>query len=104
MKKASKPGGTTKPAQKRPAQKKLATKPAQPKKAQGGAGLAEVVAQLALSAEKLAQAADRLAEATARLSVTGGARHETLETPDQSIADSTTSRHESKAADATDGE
>ncbi len=103
MKKVNKPGGAANQAQKRPAHKKVATKPARPKNAQRAAGLAEVVAQLAVSAEKLAQAADRLAEATARPSV-GEARHETLETPDQSIADSTTSRHESKAADATDGE
>jgi len=53
MKKASRPGGMTKPAQKRPAQKKLVTKSAKPKKAQDGARLAEVVMQLALSAEKL---------------------------------------------------
>jgi hypothetical protein len=71
MKNATKPRGTTKPAQKKPARKRLATKPAKPNKVRGGAGLAEVVAQLALSAEKLSQAADRLAEATARPSVTG---------------------------------
>ncbi len=104
MKKVNKLGGAAKPAQKRPAQKKLATKPARPKTAQRAAGLAEVVAQLAVNAEKLAQAADRLADATARLSIAGEARHETLETPNQSIADSTTSRHESEAADATGGE
>jgi hypothetical protein len=61
MKKASRPGGATKSLQ-RPAQRKLTTKSAKPKKAQDGAGLAEAVAQLALSAEKLAQAADRLAD------------------------------------------
>ena len=104
MKKANKPGGAAKPAQKRPAQKKLATKPAQPKNAQRAAGLAEVVAQLAVSAEKLTQAADRLAEATARLSVTGRARHETLEAPGHSTADSIASPQESEAADATDSE
>ena len=104
MRKASNLGGAKKPAQKRAAPKMLATKPAKPKKAQDGAGLAEVVAQLALSAEKLAQAADRLAEATARLPVIGVARHETLETPGQSLADSTTPQPESEAADATDGE
>ena len=109
MKKVSKPSSATKPAQKTTAQKTTAqkkplAKPAKPRKAQGGAGLAEVVAQLALSAEKLAQAADRLAEATARLSITEEARHETLETPDQSIANATASRDESEAADATEGE
>jgi alpha-beta hydrolase superfamily lysophospholipase len=103
MKKASRPGGTTKPAQKRPAQKKLVTKSAKPKKAQDGARLAEVVTQLALSAEKLAQAADQLAEATARLTIIAEGRHETHETPDPSLADSTTSRHESEATDETDG-
>ena len=103
MKKASRPGGTTKPAQKRPAQKKLVTKSAKPKKAQDGARLAEVVTQLALSAEKLAQAADRLADATARLTIIAEARHETHETPDPSLADSTTARHESEATDETDG-
>ena len=36
--------------------KTLSTKLVKPKKAQDGAGLAEVVAQLAMSAEKLAQA------------------------------------------------
>jgi hypothetical protein len=104
MKKASRPGGMTKPAQKRPAQKKLVTKSAKPKKAQDGARLAEVVTQLALSAEKLAQAADRLAEATARLPVIGVAHHDSLETPGQSTTDSITAQQESEAADATDGE
>ena len=103
MKKASRPGGTTKPAQKRPTQKKLVTKSAKPKKAQDGARLAEVVTQLALSAEKLAQAADRLAEATARLPVIGVAHHESLETPSQSTTDSITAHQESEA-DETDGE
>ena len=103
MKKASRPGGTTEPAQKRPAQKKLVTKSAKPKKAQDGARLAEVVTQLALSVEKIAQAADRLADATARLTIIAEARHETHETPDPSLADSTTSRHESEVTDETDG-
>ena len=103
MKKASRPGGMTKPAQKRPAQKKLVTKSAKPKKAQDGARLAEVVTQLALSAEKLAQAADRLAEATARLTIIAEARHETQETPDPSLPDSTTSQHEFEATHETDG-
>jgi hypothetical protein len=104
MKKANKPAGAAKPAQQRPAQKKLATKPTRPKDTQRAAGLAEVVAQLALSAEKLALAADRLADATARLSVTGEEGHEGLETPRQSPADSTTRPQESEAADATDDE
>ena len=103
MKKASRAGGGTKTAQKRPAQKKLVTKSAKPKKAQDGARLAEVVTQLALSAENIAQAADRLTDATARLTIIAEARHETHETPDPSLADSTTSRHESEATDETDG-
>jgi hypothetical protein len=103
MKKASRPGGGTKAAQKRPAQKKLQTKPGQPKKARAKAGLAEIVAQLALSAEKIAQAADRLTDVTARLTIIAEARHETHETPDPSLADSTTSQHESEATDETDG-
>ena len=94
MKKANNRGVTTKPAQKRPTQKKLATKLAPPKQAQGGAGLAEVVAQLAQSAENLAEAADRLAQATTRLSVTEPARHETLEMPGQPPADSATPQPE----------
>ena len=36
MKKASRPSGTTKPAQKRPAQKKLVTKSAKPKRPKTG--------------------------------------------------------------------
>ena len=104
MKKANKPAGAVTPAQKRPAQKKLVTKSAKPKKAQDGARLAEVLTQLALSAEKLAQAADRLAEATARLPVIGVAHHESHETPGQLTTDSITAQQESEAADATDGE
>jgi hypothetical protein len=109
MNKASKPGGAKKLAQKRPAPKQPApkqqsTKPAKPRNAQSGAGLAEVVAQLALSAEKLAQAADRLTDATTRLSVTAAARHETLETQDQSTSDSTASPQEFEAAAETDSE
>ena len=103
MKKASRAGGGTKPAQKRPAQKKLQTKPDQPKKAQAKAGLAEIVAQLALSVEKIAQAVDRLTNVTARLTIIAEARHKTHETLDPSLADSTTSRHESEATDETDG-
>jgi hypothetical protein len=103
MKKASRPGGTTKPAQKRPAQKKLVTNSAKPKKAQDEARLAVVVAQLALSAEKIAQAADRLTNVTTRLTTIAEARHKTHETLDPSLADSTTSRHESEATDETDG-
>jgi hypothetical protein len=104
MTKASNRGVTTKPAQKRPTQKKPATKRARPKQAQGGAGLPEVVAQLAQSAEKLAQAADRLAQATRRLSVTEPARHEKLIMPGQPPADSATPQSESEVAAAAEGE
>lgn len=103
MKKASNRGTTTKLAQKRPTQKKPATKRARPTQAQGGAGLAEVVARLAVSAEKLAQAADRLAEATTRLSVAEPARHDKLDTPGQPPADSATPQPESEAAAASEG-
>jgi hypothetical protein len=81
MKKANKPGGAAKPALRKAGAKKVATKPARPTNAQRATGLAEVVARLAVSAEKLAQAADRLAEATARLSVTGEERPEPPEVP-----------------------
>ena len=104
MKKASNRGVTAKLAQKRPAQKKSATKRAQPQKAQGGAGLAEVVALLAVSAEKLAQAADRLAEATTQLSVAELARHERLDTPVQPPADSATPKPEPEAVAPDEGE
>ncbi len=79
MKKASKPGGTKKPAQKKPP-----TKLAKPKKAQGGAGLAEVIAELSRNTETLAQAADKLAEAAARLSAAAEALHGSAETPSRS--------------------
>jgi hypothetical protein len=104
MKKASNRGVTAKLAKKRPTQKKPVTKRARPNQAQGGAGLGEIVALLAVSAEKLAQAADRLAEATTRLSVTEPARHERLDTPVQPPANSTTSQSESEAAAAAEGE
>jgi hypothetical protein len=95
MKKASKPGAARKPAQKAAGTKqstaKLQTttqssaKP-KPRRAQGQAELAEVVARLALSAEKLVQAADRLAAATLRNSQTGERQNEPIETPPQSTA------------------
>ncbi len=104
MKKASKPTGAKKPAEKRPIQKQPLTRPVKPKKAQGGTGLAQVVAQLGKSAEKLAQAADRLAEATARLSVTREARHEIIKTEGESTPDSAASPLEFEAADVNDSE
>ncbi len=93
MKKASKPGGAKKPAQKKPP-----AKPAKPKKAQGGAGLAEVVAELSRNTATLAQAADKLAEAAARLSAATGARHGSGETPSRSATDAIP-RQESEPAD-----
>jgi hypothetical protein len=109
MTKASKLGSASKlmqksSAQKRPMQKKLAAKPARAKKAQGPTVLAEVVAQLAVSAEKLAQAADRLAEATTRLSTEELARHEELDTAGRPAADSATPQSESEAAAAAEAE
>jgi hypothetical protein len=99
MNKASKPGGTKKPAQKRPVPKQRSTKPAKPRKAQDGAGLAEVVVQLALSAEKLAQAVDRLADATTRLSLAAEVRHESVQTRSQAAANEAIMQQESEAAD-----
>jgi hypothetical protein len=104
MKKAGKPGSAAKPALKRPMQKKLTARRARPKTAQGGAGLAEVVVQLAMSAEKLAQAADRLAEATTRLSVNEPARYEKLDTPGQPPVDLATAQPESEGTAAAEGE
>ena len=104
MKKAGKPTSVKKPAAKKPIQKQPSTKLAKSKKAQGGAGLTEAVAQLAQSAEKLAQAADRLAEATAQLSVTAWSRHEILKTEVPSTVDPMTSPQEFEAAEVTDSE
>ena len=104
MKKASKPTGAKKPAAKRPIQKQPSAKAAKSKKAQGGAGLTEAVAQLAQSAEKLAQAADRFAEATARFLVTAETQHEILETAGPSTSDSASRREFEAQAEATDGE
>jgi hypothetical protein len=103
MHKASKPGSAKRPAQKKPAPKQASTKPAKPRKAQGGAGLAEVVAQLARSAERLAQAADRLTDATTRLSVAAEAWHENIQTRSRPAAEAV-QQQESEVADATDGE
>jgi alpha-beta hydrolase superfamily lysophospholipase len=104
MKKASKPTVDKKPTAKKPMQKQPLAKLANSKKAQGGAGLTEVVAQLAQSAEKLAQAAERLAEATARLSITAEARHEILETRGPSTADPTASPQECEASEVTNSQ
>jgi hypothetical protein len=104
MKKASKPTVAKKPTAKKPMQKQPSAKLANSKKAQGGAGLTEVVAQLAQSAEKLAQAAKRLAEATARLSITAEARPESAPTQGQPAADLAAPQPEPEAADATDSE
>jgi hypothetical protein len=100
MRKASSPSGGKKRTQKRAAPKQPA-KAANAQKAQGGAGLAAVVTQLAKSTEKLAQAADRLAEASERLSGVAKERHESLDTHSQSTADAATSRQESDPADET---
>jgi hypothetical protein len=99
MNKASKPGGAKKPAQKRPAPKQRSTKPAKPRNAQGGVGLAGVVAQLAQSAEKLAQAVDRLTDATTRLSLAAEAQHESVQTRSQPAADEAITQQEAEATD-----
>lgn len=77
MKKTSKPA-SKKPAAKKAAPKKTSAKPK--RKAAGQGDLAQVVAQLAMSAEKLAQAADRLVKATLQNSQ----QDEANETPRQS--------------------
>jgi hypothetical protein len=79
MKKASKPDSVPKLASARPTTNPSATKPKamaksspkpKPREAEGQAELIQVVARLAVSAEKLAQAADRLAEVAAWTSTT----------------------------------
>ena len=85
MKKASKPGSVPKPAPTRTVTNPLAAKPKatakpspkpKPRVAEGQAELIQVVAQLAVSAEKLAQAAERLIEAVVRLSGARESRQE----------------------------
>ncbi len=104
MKKASKLGSATRPTQKPSATKqssaksktanKSSTKP-KPKKAE----LAQVVAQLAISAEKLAQAADRLTQATLGKS---HKRDRAFKTLSESIADVTASEGHAEVAHAPD--
>ncbi len=108
MKKASKLGSATRPAQKPSATKqssaksktanKSSTKP-KPKKAEGQAELAQVVAQLAISADKLAQAADRLTQATLGKS---HKRDRAFKTLSESIADVTASEGHAEVAHAPD--
>lgn len=80
MKKATKRSDAKKPAPK-PSAKNSSTKPKR-RKVQGQTELAQVVIQLAMSAEKLAQAVERLADATIRNSQSGERHHETLKTPE----------------------
>jgi hypothetical protein len=82
MKKASKPGSA-----KTSSAQKTAAKLANLKEPQGGAALAETVAQLSRATEKLARAADKLAEAAVRLSAAAEARHQSVETPSRSATD-----------------
>ena len=104
MNKASKPGVGKKPVQMRLGQKQTSTKLAKSKKARGGAVLAEVVAQMAVSAEKLAQAAERLADAATQLSVNAEARQESVQTRSQLAADSATPQAQFEATAATEDE
>jgi len=97
MKKEINPSYVRKPA---PAKKGSSAKAAQPKKAQGGAGLAEVVAQLSRAADKLAGAADRLAEAAMRLSAVAEERHQSADSPERYTTDEPP-QGEPKAADDT---
>ncbi|MBV8453625.1 MAG: hypothetical protein JOZ29_15340 [Deltaproteobacteria bacterium] len=78
---------------------KLSMKP-KPREAEGQAELIQVVAQLALSAEKLAQAADRLTEATLRKS--HERQDETFKTLSESIAERTASEEHAEVADVPD--
>jgi len=112
MKKATKPSADPKLAPKRPAPKPLAAKPKataksspkpKPREVQGQAELAQVVSQLALSAEKLAQAADRLTEATVRkLQERHERQDETVKTLSESIAERTPSEEHLEVADLPD--
>jgi len=104
MNKANKLGGAKEPAQKGPPSKQQLTKTSKPRKAHGGTGLAEVVAQLAESAEKLVQAADRLSDATTQLSVAAEVRHESSRTQGQPADDMAAPQQESEVTDATDSE
>jgi hypothetical protein len=104
MNKANKLGGAIKPAQKRPPPKQRLTKTSIPRKAHGRTGLAEVVAQLAESAEKLVQAADRLSDTTTQLSVAAEVQRESSPTPGQSADDMAAPQQESEVTDATDSE
>ena len=79
MKKATKRGDAKKPAPE-PSAKESSTKPKR-RKVQSETELAQVVVQLAISAEKLAQAAERLVDATIRNSQAGERHEETLKTP-----------------------
>jgi Rod binding domain-containing protein len=69
-------------------------------KAQGGAGLAEVVAQLSRTTEKLTQATDRLAEAAMRLSAVAAEQHQSADSPERSTTDEP-SQEKPEAADDT---
>jgi hypothetical protein len=70
-----------------------------PRNVRGQAELTQVVAQLALSAEKLAQAADRLTKATLQNSQTAERRDEAVETPNEPANDLTASLEPAEAAD-----
>jgi hypothetical protein len=60
---------------------KSSTKP-KPREVEGRAELIQVVARLAMSAEKLAQAADRLTETAVRASQAGDQHNQTSQIPD----------------------
>jgi hypothetical protein len=100
MKKTSKPSVVRKPA---PAQKRSPAKPAKTKKTQGGAGLAEVVAQLSRTTEKLTEAAEKLTEAAVRLSAVAEGRHESAASQERPTPDEAP-QEEPEGADAAQNE
>jgi hypothetical protein len=101
MKNPSKPGVVRKPA---PALKRSPAKAVKAKKPQGGAGLAEVVAQLSRTTEKLTGAADKLAEASARLSAGAEGRHESTAAPERPTPDEAPQEEPETADDAAQDE
>jgi hypothetical protein len=76
MKKVSRPVRSKKPVTGKKALARLAAKSPKP---QGGAQVAETVAQLSRATDKLARAADKLAEAAARLVAAAEAQYHSAE-------------------------
>ena len=98
MKKASKPVRSKKPVTAKKPPAKMAAKAPKP---QGGAALAEMVAQLSRTTDKLARAADKLAEAAAKLAAAAEAQHRGIEVP-QPSRDDVIPEQEAEASDSAD--